>query len=239
MLRNFLTKGAGTLAAGAATALGQPHLAVPASLLASNLADKGITLLANHKFSFGKKKYSPREIIKKALQIRSGVKKPLKMIDSMLESEEDLSKWKEGLSGWRADDWWDKTASKYVTENTTLPKFKKIINDIQKDVWHKALTDNAEFVKLFKEYAYPIPEELYKEIIKEKQKRFEELSYWSDVYMDNDYISEDPVKSKSDFDDLVERLYKDSENIFAENPGNNLEEDYPGKSFKDLAYDNP
>jgi len=74
MFGNFLKRAvstaAGGLVAGGLTAIGQPHLAPVfspiAANLAGNLASKGISILANHKFSFGNKKYSPRDIMRKA-----------------------------------------------------------------------------------------------------------------------------------------------------------------------------
>lgn len=239
MLRNFLTKGAGTLAAGAATALGQPHLAVPASMLASNLADKGITLLANHKFSFGKKKYSPREIIKKAMQIRSGIKKPLKMADSILAEAEEGEK---SDGSWIWDKWWEEQASHFQSEDAdTSPEgIKKAISDLQDDVWSKVLSNHSDYKELFNKYAYNIPDKLYNAIYKAKEERYWTFMDWNNAFVDNDYgelVSK--CDSREAFAELVKGLYENGEQLFNEVTDNPLITDHPGKTFMEIVDDKP
>ncbi len=73
-LRGYIQKGGAALAGGAATALGQPELAPVASKMAydilgsdtaADLAKKGIKQIVNHQFSFGGKKFSARDIVRK------------------------------------------------------------------------------------------------------------------------------------------------------------------------------
>lgn len=74
MLRGLLQKGGAAAAGAAATFLGQPEFAPAASKLAydiigsdaaADLAKKGIKQLVNHQFSFGGKKFSARDIVRK------------------------------------------------------------------------------------------------------------------------------------------------------------------------------
>ncbi len=74
LLREFIQKGGAALAGAGATALGQPEFAPIASKMAydvlgsdvaGDLAKKGIKQLVNHQFSFGNKKFSARDIIRK------------------------------------------------------------------------------------------------------------------------------------------------------------------------------
>ena len=220
MFRSILTKGAGTLAGAAATALGQPQLAPFAAMAASQLADKGITLLANHKFSFKGKKLSPRDVIRKAKKfyskaellskgITSEPPQPAQARPSHLDSVTNT--WNKNLSGWRADDQWRRIIfGASSTDFDAEPEaFLREIKELQDYALKQIVSNTPEFEKLYQEYGGAgMPDDVYQEMRNENNQKNPELMSIGDEVMMYEYPEMKPVESQEDFNNLVAYIYK-------------------------------